>query len=126
MVLLQEEEAKLKPGTDKHIAFQCLKDAGAAGLNVNQIMEAAKQSGIKDLDDNSERVIQFVSPVSLYTTLSTQCPVQFCIGQLAPAMHLEPASTICICVLTSISMRSQLLRLQLKCMIYLQHRRARE
>ena len=58
---LQEEEAKIKPGTDKHIAFQALKEAGSGGLNVDQIMEAAKQSGITDLDDNSKRVIQYVS-----------------------------------------------------------------
>ena len=58
---VQEEEAKLKPGTDKHIAFQCLKDAGAAGLNITQIMDAAKQNGVKDLDENSKRVIQYVS-----------------------------------------------------------------
>ena len=58
---VQEEEAKLKPGTDKHIAFQCLKDAGAAGLNITQIIDAAKQNGVKDLDENSKRVIQYVS-----------------------------------------------------------------
>ena len=58
---LQEEEAKIKPGTDKHVAFQALKEAGSGGLNVDQIMEAAKQSGITALDDNSKRVIQYVS-----------------------------------------------------------------
>ncbi|CAL5227755.1 g10774 [Coccomyxa viridis] len=56
---VEEEEAKLKPGTDKHIAFQCLKDAGAAGLNITQIIDAAKQNGVKDLDENSKRVIQY-------------------------------------------------------------------
>ncbi len=69
---VQEEEAKLKPGTDKHIAFQCLKDAGAAGLNITQIIDAAKQNGVKDLDENSKRVIQYVS-----------CPPDY-------AIHLRP------------------------------------
>ena len=62
---VQEEEAKLKPGTDKHIAFQCLKDAGAGGLNITQIIDAAKQNGVKDLDENSKRVIQYVSDACL-------------------------------------------------------------
>ncbi len=59
---MQEDEAKLKPGTDKHIAFQCLKEAGAGGLNVNQIIDAAQQNGVSNLDENSKRVIQYVRP----------------------------------------------------------------
>ncbi|CAK0750991.1 hypothetical protein CVIRNUC_002033 [Coccomyxa viridis] len=59
MPSVEEEEAKIKPGTDKHVAFQALKEAGSGGLNVDQIMEAARQSGITALDDNSKRVIQY-------------------------------------------------------------------
>ena len=72
ILIAQEEEAKLKPGTDKHIAFQCLKDAGAAGLNITQIIDAAKQNGVKDLDENSKRVIQYVSHVRLHTSPFSQ------------------------------------------------------
>ena len=72
----QEEEAKLKPGTDKAIAFQALKQAGAAGLNINQIIELAKQNGVTNLDENSKRVIQFVS-FHCFTLMHQGC-VQTC------------------------------------------------
>ena len=57
---MQEEEKRYRPGTNKYIAFQVLKEAGPKGLTVPQIMEASARAGMKDFDDTAKRVIQFV------------------------------------------------------------------
>jgi hypothetical protein len=59
-VRLQEDEARFRPGTNKWVAFKVLREAGAAGLSVPQIMERSKKAGLKQWDDNAKRIIQFV------------------------------------------------------------------
>ncbi len=56
----QEDEARFRPGTNKWVAFKVLREAGAGGLSVPQIMARSKQAGLKQWDDNAKRIIQFV------------------------------------------------------------------
>ena len=58
----QEDEARFRPGTNKWVAFKVLREAGAEGLSVPQIMARSKQAGLKQWDDNAKRIIQFVRP----------------------------------------------------------------
>lgn len=48
---MQEEEARLRPGTNKAIIFQVLKQAGIGGMTVQQIKETAEAQGLKRFDD---------------------------------------------------------------------------
>ncbi|BDA46316.1 probable Bromodomain adjacent to zinc finger domain protein 1A at N-terminal half [Coccomyxa sp. Obi] len=56
---VEEEEKRYRPGTNKYIAFQVLKEAGPKGLTVPQIMEASRNAGWKEFDETAKRVIQF-------------------------------------------------------------------
>jgi hypothetical protein len=62
---LQDDEARFRPGTNKYTAFQLLKAAGPAGLSVPQLMQAARDGGVKDWNDNARRILQFVRAPSL-------------------------------------------------------------
>ena len=57
---LQEEEERLKPGTHKSILFLILKEAGADGMNVQQMVDAAKQRGLKEYDGSNRKVLSEV------------------------------------------------------------------
>ena len=57
---LQEEEERLKPGAHKSILFLILKEAGADGMNVQQMVGAAKQRGLKEYDGSNRRVLSEV------------------------------------------------------------------
>ena len=58
----QEAEARLKPGTIKHCALTVLRDAGARGMPIDDIMAAVAAAGLRQWDANSKRVVQFVCP----------------------------------------------------------------
>lgn len=75
---MQEEEKRYRPGTNKYIAFQVLKEAGPKGLTVPQIMEASRQAGMKEFDETAKRVIQFVRAI----TLSFAMTSPLCLGKL--------------------------------------------
>ena len=55
----QEEEARFRPGTNKFVAFAVLKGAGSEGLSVPEIMDAARELGLKEYGEESKRIIQF-------------------------------------------------------------------
>jgi hypothetical protein len=57
---VQEAEARLKPGTIKHCALTVLRDAGARGMPIDDIMAAVASAGLRQWDANSKRVVQFV------------------------------------------------------------------
>lgn len=76
----QETEARLKPGTIKHCALQVLKDAGARGMAIDDIMAAVSAQGLRQWDANSKRVVQFVSAFAWHdctveTSLHAHCSV---------------------------------------------------
>ncbi|KAK9843370.1 hypothetical protein WJX74_011107 [Apatococcus lobatus] len=56
---LEEEQAKLKPGTHKAAAFEVLRVAGPEGLTVQETLAAGRNAGLKDWDDSSRRMVQF-------------------------------------------------------------------
>ena len=57
---LQEEEERLKPGTHKSILFPILKAAGADGMNVQQMVDAAMQRGLKEYNGSNRKVLSEV------------------------------------------------------------------
>ncbi len=56
----QDEATRLKAGTIKHCALTVLKDAGARGMAIDDIMAAIAAAGLRQWDANSKRVVQFV------------------------------------------------------------------
>ena len=83
---MQEAEARLKPGTIKHCALTVLRDAGARGMPIDDIMAAVATAGLRQWDANSKRVVQFVRPPFV--------PLPSCIPQKAfgiPVEHRYPS-----------------------------------
>lgn len=59
----QDDEAKFREGTKKHICFSLLKEAGPQGLSIANLMEKARESGASGdwaNNETSRRVLQYV------------------------------------------------------------------
>lgn len=54
---LQEEESKMKPGTNKEAIFKVLKEAGHEGFSLQQIVDTARTRGLKDFKDTQKNMI---------------------------------------------------------------------
>jgi len=76
----QEDEARFRPGTNKWVAFKVLREAGASGLSVPQIMERSKKAGLKQWDDNAKRIIQFVRGPAPRAGGDLAAPARRCCG----------------------------------------------
>ena len=59
--LLQEEEERFRPGTNKAVSLQVLKDAGSEGMSLGEIMDVSQSRGLKDWEPGAKRILQFVS-----------------------------------------------------------------
>ena len=60
VVVLQEEEKRLRAGTRKEAVFKVLREAGSEGRTVLQIAEEARQRGIRDFADSERKLLQLV------------------------------------------------------------------
>ena len=69
-VSLQEEEERFRPGTNKAVSLQVLKDAGIEGMSLGEIMDVSQSRGLKDWEPGAKRILQFVShPSKLYACI---------------------------------------------------------
>ena len=59
---VQEEEERFRPGTNKAVSLQVLKDAGPQGMSLGDIMEVSQARGLKEWEPGAKRILQFVSP----------------------------------------------------------------
>lgn len=60
-MLVQEEEERFRPGTNKAVSLQVLKDAGHQGMSLGNIMEVSQARGLKEWEPGAKRILQFVS-----------------------------------------------------------------
>ena len=58
---VQEEEERFRPGTNKAVSLQVLKDAGSQGMSLGDIMEVSQARGLKEWEPGAKRILQFVS-----------------------------------------------------------------
>lgn len=91
----QDEEARLKAGTIKHCALTVLKDAGAHGMAIDDIMTAIATAGLRQWDSNSKRVVQFVSIQTPQQGLPA-CPLS-CSCRAAQRCLAAPRNPCCTC-----------------------------
>ena len=61
LVIVQEEEDRFRPGTNKAVSLQVLKDAGQQGMSLGHIMEVSQARGLKEWEPGAKRILQFVS-----------------------------------------------------------------
>lgn len=74
--MMQEEEQRIKPGTNKAVIFAVLKQVGAKGMSVADIMRAAAQQGLREFTDNQKGAVSAVChpfPVFLTALLHVSC-----------------------------------------------------
>lgn len=72
MCCVQEEEERFRPGTNKAVSLQVLKDAGVEGMSLGEIMEVSQQRGLKDWEPGAKRILQFVSHSMNLRTMNTK------------------------------------------------------
>ena len=65
VMIVQEEEERFRPGTNKAVSLQVLKDAGTQGMSLGDIMEVSQARGLKEWEPGAKRILQFVSVLPL-------------------------------------------------------------
>lgn len=85
-VLLQEEEERFRPGTNKAVSLQVLKDAGVEGMSLGEIMDVSQSRGLKDWEPGAKRILQFVS-----TLLQAELPL-FTISSSSASFPISPSN----------------------------------
>ena len=62
------------------MSLQVLKDAGADGMSLGDIMHVSASRGLKDWEPGAKRILQFVSPAPLAAHM--HCTFQICLLEL--------------------------------------------
>ena len=70
---MQEEEERFRPGTNKAVSLQVLKDAGVEGMSLGDIMDVSQSRGLKDWEPGAKRILQFVSPPLRKLSINSSC-----------------------------------------------------
>ncbi|DBB13479.1 TPA: hypothetical protein ACH3X3_000533 [Trebouxia sp. C0006] len=92
---LEEEEERFRPGTNKAVSLQVLKDAGVEGMSLGEIMEVSQSRGLKDWEPGAKRILQFAlsNDAAFVRVRKGVYALRALAGNIGPVPHNTPKSS---------------------------------
>ncbi|DBA92727.1 TPA: hypothetical protein ACH3X1_002933 [Trebouxia sp. C0004] len=92
---LEEEEERFRPGTNKAVSLQVLKDAGVEGMSLGDIMQVSQSRGLKDWEPGAKRILQFAlsNDAAFVRVRKGVYALRALAGNIGPVPHNTPKSS---------------------------------